>query len=341
MRKYWRCLMIVSVLFFLHQSGLSETRSSLRPLEGAQVPSFSLAVPEEVASLTLLRSTSNLAFQKDQQVYPIARIELPPQTREFQDTLAPQQVELHYQLELKLKNGDKMWSNVERARCAAQPIKMLAKPQILVDKVTYCLMLMDGPVIVRRFPIALGADPNKRKLHFDRASTPEGVYRITGLQPRATYHRAYDLNYPNSVDQTRYRLSAELGILPRTAPPIGGEIQVHGGGIEQNWTWGCIALRNQDMDWLFARPELKAGCRISIAGSELRPEDLHVITAAGVEEKRAFYQRLTSLGLAEGDQWGNAIGRFQYHSGLPITTQLDRKTRERLKLQTALSKASR
>jgi len=67
------------------------------------------------------------------------------------------------------------------------------------------------------------------------------------------------------------------GLIPQDRG-IGGEIQVHGkhprfGSIQRNWTWGCISLRNTDIDEIFALPVLKVGVPVIIFGLEFSLED--------------------------------------------------------------------
>jgi hypothetical protein len=57
-------------------------------------------------------------------------------------------------------------------------------------------------------------------------------------------------------------------------PLIGGSIQIHGGGIGNNWTFGCIAMRNADIDELFEISGMKVGSPISIIGSEFTRDSL-------------------------------------------------------------------
>lgn len=147
----------------------------------------------------------------------------------------------------------------------------LKQPELRVDKAAYVLTVVDGGKVAKRYPVALGRSPKTRKTCFDNASTPEGVYRIAGLQPRATYHRAYDLSYPNAADRARWRAAKALD---PAFPPIGGEIQIHGRGIHANWTYGCIALRDADIDELFGAPAIAAGTTVRIWGGELKATDV-------------------------------------------------------------------
>jgi murein L,D-transpeptidase YafK len=83
---------------------------------------------------------------------------------------------------------------------------------------------------------------------------------------QSVYHRALLLDYPNAEDKKRFAAAKKRGEIPR-ASAIGGLIEIHGdGGRGQNWTDGCVALRNADMDDLFARVRL--GTRVTIVGGD-------------------------------------------------------------------------
>jgi hypothetical protein len=76
------------------------------------------------------------------------------------------------------------------------------------------------------------------------------------------------LDYPNKDDIRRFSQDKSNGTLPGSAD-IGGHIEIHGeGGRGNDWTDGCIALNNRDMDILY---NLTAeGARVTIVGS-LKP----------------------------------------------------------------------
>ncbi|MEW6284000.1 MAG: L,D-transpeptidase, partial [Candidatus Eremiobacterota bacterium] len=173
---------------------------------------------------------------------------------------------------------------------------------------------------VKRYPVVMGRGRG-RKLRQDNASTPEGRYRLYNLQPRATFHRAYDVDYPNALDQVRYDLAQRKGLLPPETP-IGSEIQIHGGGIHSNWTFGCVALRNEDMDELFSRPEIGVGTRVTLVGGELTREDLEAIDRA---DRDAIVRLL-------GSDDPQTLGEYQGTRGLPMTCQPDLRTQRALGL---------
>lgn len=217
-----------------------------------------------------------------------------------------------------------------RASAASErPFSRLQNPSLLVDKTGRTLEVLDGDSVVKRCTIDLGRDPVKRKLHQDKATTPEGIYRIVRLRPTTSFHKAFDLSYPNDVDRQRYRL-----LCPRGRPDIGGSIQIHGGGCGSDWTYGCIALRNEDIDELFKHPEIGVGTKVVIVGSELTRADI-----AAIERRRAsgeiqgIQRRLGRAGFRVRGEAGvlgpgtrNALGRFQKARGLPVTCDLDSRT---------------
>ena len=101
----------------------------------------------------------------------------------------------------------------------------------------------------------------------DRA-TPEGRYRIVAKKSYSRFHRALLLDYPNAADRARFAAAQRRGEVPRDAR-IGGLIEIHGeGGRGQNWTDGCIALSNGDMDELYSR--VSTGTRVTIVGGDGR-----------------------------------------------------------------------
>jgi len=268
----------------------------------------------------LYRTTTDLGNGwVDPARFPVAvrRLRLQGTSGEIRDGAAPQGVPLYYQLKV-----DGEFSGVARIALRGGPLGALESPVLRVDKLACTLTVCDGSAPRKRYPIALGRNPCRRKLHQDAASTPEGVYRIASLQPQATYHRAYDLDYPNAVDRFRYDFHRSHGLLPLVdggLPDIGGEIQIHGRGIHTHWTHGCIALRNEDMDELFACVAIRAGTVVLIWGSELSRADVEGMLAGVTLEMLGY------------DGTPEALAELQLREGLPVTGALDERTRRRLK----------
>lgn len=123
---------------------------------------------------------------------------------------------------------------------------------ILVDKSDRRMWAFARGRQVRSFAIALGRDPvgDKRKQGDNR--TPEGIYPVTAHNPDSNYHLSLRLGYPTPAQ----RAEAEAaGIDP------GGDIMIHGlpnglgpvglAHLARDWTAGCIAVTNEEIEWLY------------------------------------------------------------------------------------------
>lgn len=121
--------------------------------------------------------------------------------------------------------------------------------RVLVEKSARRLMLLQAGKVVRTYRIALGAQPVGHKECRGDNRTPEGFYRITEHIRNSQYHRSLRISYPNRSDRAAAK---KRGCSP------GGDIMIHGlpngqesiGGlhVEQDWTQGCIAVTNQEIE---------------------------------------------------------------------------------------------
>ncbi|MHB2017835.1 MAG: L,D-transpeptidase family protein [Candidatus Xenobia bacterium] len=221
--------------------------------------------PGRPQHVTVYRSTTDLGAMPniDLMRWPIVATDVAAVSPWKDDSLADHAT-CYYQVDV-----DGKWSAVESIDTPNVVMPpTITSPTLHVHKLHYYL-----EVGGKRFPIALGHNPVRRKLNQDNASTPEGHYHIAGVQSHATYYRAYDVDYPNHVDHERYDYAKLHGLLESSdgsVPGIGGEIEIHGDGIIHNWTFGCMAMRNEDMDELMAHKEIGVGTPIIITGSEVR-----------------------------------------------------------------------
>jgi murein L,D-transpeptidase YafK len=141
---------------------------------------------------------------------------------------------------------------------------------IVVSKEQHLLQLYRGGRLVRSYRAEMGYNAVHTKLRAGDGSTPEGRYRITAKKGagQSTYYKALLLNYPNEEDRQRFERARRAGSVPRGASP-GGLIEIHGeGGRGKDWTKGCVALTNGDIDDLFARVGI--GTPVTIVGSDGR-----------------------------------------------------------------------
>lgn len=145
---------------------------------------------------------------------------------------------------------------------------LTGEPAILVLKEKNLLILLARGEPVRRYAAEVGANALGVKRQKGDRATPEGRYRVAEKKDvgRSTYHRALLLDYPNAADRERFDAAKRRGEIARGAA-IGGQIEIHGeGGRGQNWTDGCVALANGDMDDLYRR--VAPGTRVTIVGGD-------------------------------------------------------------------------
>jgi murein L,D-transpeptidase YafK len=123
---------------------------------------------------------------------------------------------------------------------------------ILVEKSKRKMTLLKKGTEVKSYNIALGRNPEGFKVKQGDNKTPEGSYFIDHKFRNSVYHRAMLLSYPNPADVERAKA---LGV------PPGGSIMIHGmkpdklwmGDVQYlfNWTNGCIALTNPEIEEIF------------------------------------------------------------------------------------------
>ncbi|EYD78030.1 ErfK/YbiS/YcfS/YnhG family protein [Rubellimicrobium mesophilum DSM 19309] len=119
--------------------------------------------------------------------------------------------------------------------------------RILVDKSDRRLSLIQDGRVVRVYAVSLGFAPEGDKARQGDGRTPEGTFRIDRRNDASRFHLSVGIDYPQPDDRER---AAEGGYSP------GGDIFIHGQpeGIEgrtrllADWTDGCIAVTNANMD---------------------------------------------------------------------------------------------
>jgi L,D-peptidoglycan transpeptidase YkuD (ErfK/YbiS/YcfS/YnhG family) len=138
---------------------------------------------------------------------------------------------------------------------------------IVVDKLKRKLHVYSAGERIATYDAEIGAKGLKRKLHSGDQATPEGRYRVTEVRGpgRTKFYKALLLDYPNADDRARYTHGRRTGQVPLRAG-IGSLIEIHGdGGQGRDWTAGCVALDNADMDGVFARA--RVGTPVTIVGT--------------------------------------------------------------------------
>lgn len=158
-----------------------------------------------------------------------------------------------------------------------QPLKLpLDNPRILVRKAARQLELYSGDTLLRTYKAGLGFSPVADKKQEGDGATPEGEFYVFVKNNRSAYYLSLGISYPNAEDADR---GLSDGLISRTqhhaiteairkkiAPPqytkLGGLIYIHGHGASSDWTWGCVALENDDIRELF--DAVKVGTPVTI-----------------------------------------------------------------------------
>jgi murein L,D-transpeptidase YafK len=123
--------------------------------------------------------------------------------------------------------------------------------------------------LVKAYRAVSGPKPDLDKLMEGDRNTPEGTFKIVSKNGQSKYHRFLLIDYPKPENLKRFEQLKKEGKIPSNAK-IGGAIGLHGiwkGGDDMiemgvNWTDGCIAVKNKDIEELFG--VLKIGTKIII-----------------------------------------------------------------------------
>lgn len=148
-------------------------------------------------------------------------------------------------------------------RPAAKPVAKITVDSIAIHKADRELQVFYNQELVKTYKVALGLSPVGAKEVEGDNKTPEGLYYIRGKNPFSRYYKSLAVSYPNQKDLAHAR---ELGQSP------GGDIMIHGlmqhmnnkgkNHIKSDWTFGCIAVTNEEIDELFV--SVKTGTPVFI-----------------------------------------------------------------------------
>lgn len=132
------------------------------------------------------------------------------------------------------------------------------KAQIFVIKSKYILAIKVDSKIIKSYPIVLGLNPVDDKLKQGDRCTPEGKFKIKSKFPHKEWSKFIWFDYPNQSSFIKHNNAKRNGLISKNSS-IGGEVGIHGvpSGADyvidkkQNWTWGCISLKNKDIDEIY------------------------------------------------------------------------------------------
>ncbi len=179
--------------------------------------------------------------------------------------------------------GDNLWmSGYMRAFAACLLVSFASLPGItpaqsvetwlLVDTRKLQVSVMRGQEVLQVFDnVAIGSNGTTRQKRVADERTPLGDYRITEIRPSRRFHLFLGLDYPSMEDAKRargegrisdseferIRQALKLGEKAPQNTSLGGNLGFHGIGkgdpdihARFNWTNGCIALTNEQIEVL-------------------------------------------------------------------------------------------
>ncbi|SFS19702.1 L,D-transpeptidase family protein [Yoonia litorea] len=122
--------------------------------------------------------------------------------------------------------------------------------RIQVFKDRRLMQILHHRTLLKEYNFDLGFEPLGHKMQEGDGRTPEGAYRIDRKNPNSRFHLSLGISYPRPSDIAQARAR---GVSP------GGDIFIHGTPNEwlgkPDWTWGCIAVKNEEVEEIFAMVE--------------------------------------------------------------------------------------
>jgi murein L,D-transpeptidase YafK len=143
-----------------------------------------------------------------------------------------------------------LWCGFVLAQTTPKP---LHADRVIVLKKERTLQLLSQGKVIKTYNVSLGGDPMGAKTRQGDHKTPEGEYVLDSRNAHSQFYKSIHISYPSAHDRAAARKN---GVSP------GGDVFVHGlpngygwvgaGHRAKDWTDGCIAVTNQEIDeiWL-------------------------------------------------------------------------------------------
>ena len=141
----------------------------------------------------------------------------------------------------------------------------LKQPKILIEKAERRLTLLAEGRALMTYRVGLGAAPELDKVREGDHRTPEGSFYLCSRNAASPFHLFLGVSYPGEPEAERglrqgliskaqaaaiKKATRLKGVTPQFTK-LGGLVGIHGGGNSSDWTWGCIALTNADIEELW------------------------------------------------------------------------------------------
>ncbi|HYG52999.1 MAG TPA: L,D-transpeptidase [Flavobacteriales bacterium] len=133
------------------------------------------------------------------------------------------------------------------------------KIAVHIYKSAYKLKVKYDTLTLKTYACVFGFNARDDKLKEGDGCTPEGKFGIRAKYPHSNWSKFIWIDYPNASSWAKHKNAKKNGTLG-SKESIGGEVGIHGvpDGYDyliderQNWTLGCISLKNKDVDELYA-----------------------------------------------------------------------------------------
>jgi murein L,D-transpeptidase YafK len=166
-------------------------------------------------------------------------------------------------------SGNKLQRAQERGALLLEQLGLAQSPRslsIVIRKADRRLTLFGDGRELLKCRVGLGGSPVGQKARRGDSRTPEGEYRVCSRNPNSQFHLFLGLSYPNETDADRGLVArlispaehralvsaARDGRKPSWDTALGGTVGIHGSGANWDWTLGCIALDDADIETLWA-----------------------------------------------------------------------------------------
>lgn len=135
---------------------------------------------------------------------------------------------------------------------------------VIVNKESRELLLMQNGSLLKRFRVALGGNPKGHKTQKGDQKTPEGTYLLDYKKQDSAFYKSIHISYPNAADKAQAK---KKSVSPGEFIMIHGQKNGFGwfGSVMQyfDWTDGCIALKNSEMDEIWEAVDVGTPIKIN------------------------------------------------------------------------------
>ena len=157
-----------------------------------------------------------------------------------------------------------------------QQTTAMTELNLIIKKKDRVLEVYEAGRLKKSYTVVLGFSPEGDKGREGDGRTPEGDFYVFTKNEKSRFHLSLGLSYPSKDDAVRglaegvitkaehdeILKAIEAGKMPPQKTALGGGIYIHGGGVSNDWTWGCVAMKNEEVEELFR--SIPVGTRVTI-----------------------------------------------------------------------------